>query len=82
LGGGIFRIQGRNTEMSINSSDLLPGFVSFILYLYGLGIAVFAVWFNYRYAIEAGFVKWVFFGEVIATAKAIIWPYFIFVARG
>ncbi len=27
--------------MSINSSDLLPGFVSFILYLYGLGIAVF-----------------------------------------
>jgi hypothetical protein len=39
---------------------------------------VFTPYYNWKYAQTHGFVKWVFFGEVVATAKAIAWPYFVF----
>lgn len=39
---------------------------------------IFAPLYNWRYARENGVVKWVLFGEIIATAKAIIWPYYVF----
>ncbi len=32
--------------------------------------------FNWRYAREHGFASWIFFGEVVATAKAVAWPYY------
>jgi len=38
---------------------------------------IFTPYYNWNYARTNGFVKWLFFGEVIATAKAIIWPYYI-----
>lgn len=34
--------------------------------------------FNWRYAQEHGFVSWLFLGEVVATFKAVIWPYYAF----
>jgi hypothetical protein len=44
---------------------------------------VFAVpYFNWRYANEHGFMSWIFFGEVIATAKSLVWPYFAFTGSG
>jgi hypothetical protein len=38
---------------------------------------VFAVpYFNWRLAKEHGFLSWLFLGEVVASAKATIWPYY------
>lgn len=39
---------------------------------------IFAPLYNWRYARENGVVKWVLFGEIVATAKAVIWPYYVF----
>jgi len=39
---------------------------------------VFTPYYNWNYAQTHGFVKWAFFGEVVATAKAIAWPYSVF----
>ena len=39
---------------------------------------IFVPLYNWRYARENGVVKWVLLGEIVATAKAIIWPYYVF----
>lgn len=39
---------------------------------------IFAPYYNWTYARDNGFIKWLFLGEVSATAKAIVWPYFAF----
>jgi hypothetical protein len=31
-------------------------------------------YFNWCYARDKGFVSWLFFGEIVATAQAMIWP--------
>ena len=47
-----------------------------IWYLYFV-VAILAVpFFNWRYAREHGVVSWLCFGEVVATAKGVIWPYY------
>jgi hypothetical protein len=53
--------------------------------------AVFLIWlvpqvffvpyYNWEYARENGFVKWLLLGEIVPTFKALGWPYFIFSAR-
>lgn len=43
---------------------------------------VFTPYYNWQYAKSFGVVKWILFGEVIATAKAVVWPYFVFVQTG
>lgn len=35
-------------------------------------------WFNYNYARENGFGKWLLLGEIVPTAKAIVWPYYAY----
>jgi hypothetical protein len=45
--------------------------------LYMLAAMVAVPYFNWQYAQEYGFVRWVFFGEFVATAKGLIWPYFV-----
>ena len=52
--------------------------VSLLLGLYAAPVGIFALYYNWVYAQEHGFVKWLFFGEVLATLKALIWPYFVF----
>jgi len=37
---------------------------------------------NWTFARDNGFLKWFLFGEVVATAKAIVWPYFLFTSSG
>lgn len=39
---------------------------------------IFAPLYNWRYAKENGFVKWLLLGEVVSTAKSFIWPYYTF----
>lgn len=38
----------------------------------------FTPYYNWNYAKTHGFLKWLLFGEVVATAKAAVWPYYIF----
>ena len=45
---------------------------------YLLSLSVMIPYFNWKYAQENGFIKWVILGEIIASAKSIIWPYYIF----
>jgi len=35
-------------------------------------------YYNWQYAKEHGFIKWLFLGEIVATLKSTAWPYFIF----
>jgi hypothetical protein len=52
--------------------------LSIVAGLYGLSAAIFSLYFNWQYAQEHGFMAWLFFGEVIATLKGVLWPLFIF----
>jgi len=54
----------------------------------GIGVVLFAVYFigttlalsyyNWQYARDHGFVQWVLLGQIVPTAKALVWPYFMF----
>lgn len=48
----------------------------FICYMYTMFVAV--PWMNWNYARENGFMKWLIFGEIVATAKGFIWPYYAY----
>ena len=48
-----------------------------IAIVYGISVAIFGIYFNWLYANEHGFLAWLFFGEVIASLKALVWPFFI-----
>ncbi len=43
---------------------------------------IFAPYYNWQYARENGFAKWLVFGEIVPTAKAYVWPYFVFIDKG
>ncbi len=60
--------------MSNNQNPIL----SMLFVLYGLTAGVFALYFNWQYAQEHGFLAWLFFGEIIATFKGVFWPLFVF----
>lgn len=49
-----------------------------VLNIYLLSVAIFAIKFNYDYARSQGFLQWVFFGEVVATGRAFVWPIYFF----
>lgn len=55
----------------------LKSAVALLVGLYFLvAVLFFAPYYNWTYAKENGFFKWLFLGEIIATGKAIVWPYF------
>jgi len=43
----------------------------------GLALLIFTPFYNYTFARDNGFFRWFMFGEVVATAKAAVWPYFL-----
>ena len=45
--------------------------------LYMLATMVAVPYFNWQYAKEHGFMRWLFLGEFVATAKGFAWPYFV-----
>lgn len=51
-------------------------------YIYFLSMMFAAPYFNWRYAKEHGFMSWLVFGEVVATAESLIWPYYAVVGFG
>lgn len=62
----------------MNESSKFVNFLKLLFSLYMISIGFFAIYFNYLFAIKHGFLSWVFFGEIISSLKAIIWPFFIF----
>ena len=60
------------------SKRFLTGVFCLVFYVYLLVAIGSALHFNWQYATEKGFVKWLCFGEIVATAKAVVWPYYVF----
>ena len=52
-----------------------------LLVIYIIPFAYFMFYFNWEYAKKNGFVSWLCFGEVVVTAKSIIWPYYVFLNK-
>ena len=42
---------------------------------------VFVPYYNWNYAKTHGFVKWICLGEIVATAKSVAWPYYVFFSK-
>jgi len=55
---------------------LLTSIVLFACYAYALGAMAAIPYFNWQYAHDHGFARWVLLGELVATAKGLAWPYF------
>lgn len=61
-------------ELAMNKILKNVGFA--VLYIYFFSLVFAMPYFNWRYARDHGFVSWLVFGEIIASAKAVIWPYY------
>ena len=58
--------------------SLLKKIISCGLGLYFIGASmVFTPYNNWTYFKHHGFIKWLLLGDVVVTAKALVWPYFI-----
>lgn len=62
-----------------NEMGFFQNIFAFIMAAYGISVIFFMFYFNWLYAKTNGFIAWLFFGEIIATFKAILWPVFVFV---
>ena len=49
-----------------------------IAVIYGISVAVFGLYYNWLFVKANGFLAWLFFGETIASLKALVWPLFEF----
>lgn len=49
-----------------------------ILGFYMLTVMGMGAYYNWQYAGEHGFVQWFFLGEIVPSAKALVWPYYVF----
>jgi hypothetical protein len=57
----------------------LQKILSYMISLYFItAVFIFTPYYNWNYAKTHGFARWLFFGEVVATAKSFVWPYYIF----
>ena len=54
------------------------GFVM-LAYLF-VAMAIMVPYYNYQFARDHGFLSWFLLGEIVPTAKALVWPYFVFFA--
>jgi hypothetical protein len=50
--------------------------ISTLFGLYFLTIAIAVPYYNWQYANQHGLLAWLAFGELVPTAKALVWPYF------
>jgi len=57
--------------------NIVSGILRAIFWIYLFSVSlVFLPYYNWQFAKANGFVKWLVFGEIVPTAKAIAWPYF------
>ena len=52
------------------------GTILLVLYFYTILPAT--LYFNWEYANECGFTKWLFLGQFVPTAQSCIWPYYAY----
>ena len=65
--------------MKKGKKNIASGLLMGIIYIYLFSVSfVFVPYYNWQFAKANGFVKWLFLGEIVPTAKAIVWPYFVF----
>jgi hypothetical protein len=62
--------------MMDNKSPLVNLIASMCGSLYLVTVLIAVPYFNWQYARDHGFVQWLFWGETVPTAKALVWPYF------
>jgi len=72
-----FRAPGNRTPLK-KKRKAMDKILIFILIAYGISVAFFGFYYNYEYAQTHGFWAWLFFGEIVATFKALVWPLFEF----
>ena len=46
--------------------------------IYAIGAFVFGAYWNYLFAVSHGFISWLFFGEIIPSLQATVWPIVLF----
>jgi hypothetical protein len=49
----------------------------FVVYMMAASF-IFLPYYNWQYATSHGFMNWLFFGEIVATAKSFGWPFFLY----
>ncbi len=50
----------------------------FLIAVYGLSVLIATPYYNWKWARTHGFASWLFFGELVATAQALVWPAYAF----
>lgn len=48
-----------------------------VFQVYAFGVVIAEAYFNWLYAKEHTFLDWIFFGWIVATFKALLWPIFV-----
>lgn len=56
------------------SRGVLSALLTCAIYVYFIGTMISVPYFNWCYSRDHGFVSWLLFGEIIATAQGAIWP--------
>ena len=76
-----FRCHGGNlrTAMGDNSASTRVLVTIFSVYLCTVPFA--AGYYNWQYARENGFMTWLLLGEIVPSAKSLVWPYFALQSR-
>jgi len=59
-----------------------PWLMLFLQFYFLISSVIFLPYYNWQYAKEHGFAKWLVFGEIVPTGKAYVWPYFVFFDKG
>jgi hypothetical protein len=57
---------------------LLSATLVLVSCIYSIGVTISIPYFNWCYARDNGFASWLFFGEIVATGQAVIWPVYAF----
>jgi hypothetical protein len=58
------------------SNGPMARLITAVVGFYFISCSFTAVYFNWQYAAEHGFASWLLFGEIVATGKGLVWPYF------
>jgi len=65
----------------MNEKKPLKELAALALSFYMLSVALAVPYFNWQYAKRHGFASWLMLGEVVATAQALVWPYYALAGR-
>lgn len=60
----------------MNGDSLGARHLATVLGLYMVTVSIAACYYNWEFAKQNGFVRWLLLGEIVPTAKGLVWPYF------